>query len=132
MASTMGAIAFQKGLGVVHSLAHPLSTVSDLGHGLANAILLPHSVRFNAEAIGDRIAELAHALGADARTGEGAATALDSLLGRIGLPTTLTEVGVDEGDLPKLVKKSLEDGCHACNPRECTSADMEAILRAAL
>lgn len=131
MASTMGAVAFQKGLGVVHSLAHPLSTVSDLGHGLANAILLPHSVRFNAEAIGDRIGALAHALGAKEMNGEGAASALDALLGRVGLPKTLTEVGVQKEDLERLVKKSLEDGCHACNPRVCTETEMDAILRAA-
>ena len=132
MAGTMGAVAFQKGLGVIHSLAHPLSSVLGIGHGLANAVLLPHAMRFNAEAIGERAGAVAHALCATDRTAEGAAEALMALSKRVGLATRLYEIGVTEKHLPKLVEKAMADGCHGSNPRPCTPDDMEAILRAAL
>src|SRR5439155_1056425 len=67
-ASMMGAVAFQKGLGTVHSLAHPLSTVAGLHHGLTNAILLPHVMRFNLPVVRDRLADVASALGVDTRS----------------------------------------------------------------
>ncbi len=131
MASTMGATAFQKGLGVIHSLAHPLSSVSGVSHGLANAIMMPHALRFNAEIVPDRVADVARALGAADTSGEGVAAAIESLLERIGLVQTLTGAGVVDAQLPALVEKAMQDGCHGCNPRKCEAADMEALLRAA-
>ncbi len=77
------------------------------------------------------MASLAHALGAKEWSAEGAAKALEDLVRSIGLPTRLSEAGVKPEHTQQLVEKSLCDGCHTCNPRPCTAADMEAILQAA-
>jgi 4-hydroxybutyrate dehydrogenase len=132
MASTMGAVAFQKGLGVIHSLAHPLSSVAGVSHGLANAIMMPHALRFNAETAPDRVADVAPALGTDDVSGEGAAQAVLELSRQIGLPTRLSEAGVTKDMIPKLTEKAMQDGCHTCNPRECRPEDMESLFLAAL
>ena len=132
MASTMGAVAFQKGLGVIHSLAHPLSSVAGVSHGLANAIMMPHALRFNAESAPDRVADVAPALGSEDVSGEGAARAVLELCRQIGLPTRLSEAGVTEAMIPKLTEKAMQDGCHTCNPRDCTPEDMESLFKAAL
>jgi 4-hydroxybutyrate dehydrogenase len=132
MASTMGAVAFQKGLGVIHSLAHPLSSVAGVSHGLANAIMMPHALRFNAETAPDRVADVAPALGTDDVSGEGAAQAVMELSRQIGLPTRLCEAGVTEDMIAKLSEKAMQDGCHTCNPRECKLEDMESLFLAAL
>jgi alcohol dehydrogenase class IV len=132
MASTMGAVAFQKGLGVIHSLAHPLSSVAGVSHGLANAVMMPHALRFNAETAPDRVADVAPALGTDDVSGEGAAQAVLELGRQIGLPTRLSEAGVTKDMIPKLTEKAMQDGCHTCNPRECKPEDMESLFLAAL
>ncbi|MBN2497178.1 MAG: iron-containing alcohol dehydrogenase [Deltaproteobacteria bacterium] len=132
MASTMGAVAFQKGLGVIHSLAHPLSSVSGLSHGLANAIMMPHALRFNAASVPERIVEIARALGADDHSPEGAAAAVEALLQRIGLPARLGQAGVQSAQIEQLVDKAMQDGCHGCNPRTCSASDMKALFEAAL
>jgi alcohol dehydrogenase class IV len=132
MASSMGATAFQKGLGVIHSLAHPLSSVAGVSHGLANAIMMPHALRFNAESDPDRVADVAPALGSEDGSGEGAARAVLELCRQIGLPTRLCEAGVTEAMIPKLTEKAMQDGCHTCNPRDCTPEDMESLFLAAL
>jgi alcohol dehydrogenase class IV len=137
-ASMMGAVAFQKGLGTVHSLAHPLSTVAGLHHGLTNAILLPHVMRFNMPVVQDRLVELAAVLGLDTRSlspthaAEGAIAAIERLNADIGIPRRLSEVGVTPEMIPVMVPKAMEDGCHQCNPRTTTAADMEALYRQAL
>lgn len=132
MASTMGAVAFQKGLGVIHSLAHPLSSVAGVSHGLANAIIMPHALRFNAEKAPDRVADVAPALGTDDVSGEGAAEAVLELCRQIGLPTRLSDAGVSKDMIPKLTEKAMQDGCHTCNPRQCQPEDMESLFLAAL
>jgi 4-hydroxybutyrate dehydrogenase len=132
MASTMGATAFQKGLGVIHSLAHPLSSVAGVSHGLANAVMMPQALRFNAEATPDRVADVAAALGSEDVSGEGAAQAVIELCRQIGLPTRLGEAGVTKEMIPRLTEKAMQDGCHTCNPRECQPGDMERLFLAAL
>ncbi len=138
MTATMGATAFQKGLGVTHSLAHPLSSVAGVPHGLANAILLPHALRFNAELVPERLADLGRAVGLDNPSGdvqEGAnrfISAVERLLREIGIPETLGAVKVTEALIPALVAKAIEDGCHLSNPRPCSTADFERLYRAAL
>lgn len=132
MASTMGAVAFQKGLGVIHSLAHPLSSVAGLSHGLANAIMMPHAVRFNGKEAKQAAASVAHALGSEDNSVEGAALAIEELASRIGLPTSLSEAGVCEEQIPKLVEKALADGCHADNPVTCDAEAIESLFQAAM
>src|SRR2546426_11841999 len=95
VASMMGAVAFQKGLGTVHSLAHPLSTVAGLHHGLTNGILLPYVMRFNLPVVRDRLAGLGRGLGVDARgltpdhAANAAITAIAKLKPAIGIPPRL-------------------------------------------
>lgn len=127
MASLMGAVAFQKGLGVCHSLAHPLSSVAGVHHGTANAILMPHVVRFNAVAVPERVEALGLALG----KGKPAAEAIDELNRAIGLPTKLSEVGVTREMFPTLVAKALEDGCRHSNPRPADAAELLALYEQA-
>jgi len=132
-AAAMGAVAFQKGLGACHSLAHPLSSEKGLHHGLANALCLPAVCRFNAEVIGaDRQKHLLRALEGLGATGTDVAEALIALRGRLGLPDGLRHEGVTEADIPKLADKAFEDACHRCNPRPVTRDDLAALYRASL
>jgi alcohol dehydrogenase class IV len=135
-AALMTATAFQKGLGVVHSLAYPLSWVVGVHHGLAAAVLLPHALRFDAETVPARVLEVARALGAEEASlenaGEEAALALIHLLEQLGLPQRLGQVGVEESHLAALVEKARQDPCHKTNPRPCSPADLETLYRAAL
>ena len=130
-AAAMGSIAFQKGLGACHSLAHPLSAVSDLHHGLANALCLPAVVRFNLEQpeLAPRYAEIARILTGEANA-ERCADALAELRAAIDLPTGLGEAGVKRDDLETLADEAIADSCHANNPRACTRADMKALYEA--
>jgi alcohol dehydrogenase class IV len=121
MASMMGAIAFQKDLGAVHSCAHALGAVSDLHHGLANALMIEPVMRFNQEAVPAKFADLAHAVGA----GSGAAFVpwLAKLKQEIGIAPGLAAVGVGREHVARLVNVAERDGCHQTNPRPCTRED---------
>jgi 4-hydroxybutyrate dehydrogenase len=136
-AAIMGAVAFQKGLGTVHSLAHPLSTVAGMHHGLTNAILLPHVMRFNLPAAAGRLADVAAALGVDTRgmsadaAAASAIEAIEKLNVEIGIPARLRDAGVREEMIPVMVPLAMADGCRLCNPRPTTSEDMEMLYRAA-
>jgi len=137
-ASMMGAVAFQKGLGTVHSLAHPLSTVAGLHHGLTNGILLPYVMSFNLPVVRDRLVDIAAALGVDTRrlsadaAAQAAITAIEKLNAEIGIPRRLSDVGVKAAMIPVMVPKAMEDGCHLLNPRPTTAEDMEMLYRQAL
>jgi len=138
MAAMMGAVAFQKGLGAVHSLAHPLSSVANLHHGTANGILLPHVLEFNRAACEERLRDLAVAMKIidSSRPIDESATALivrlRELLAEVGVPSNLSSLGVTPGQLPLLASKAMEDACHQSNPRPCTEADMLALYQKAL
>jgi len=131
-AATMGGVAFQKGLGVTHSLAHALSTVCDLHHGLANGIAIPYAMAFNASVAGARLAEIARMVGAEEATAGGFIAWLEALRKRIGIPSTLSAVGVREEHLERLVAIAVADACHPNNPRPVTEADFRALFRQAL
>jgi alcohol dehydrogenase class IV len=131
MSSMMGAIAFQKDLGAVHSCAHALGTVVDMHHGLANGIMIDHVMRFNADACESKLAELARVCGAG-----GSAVAFIEWLGalkrRIGIPDRLAAKGVTVQHLPKLVDIALKDTCHQTNPKPVSAADFKRIFEQAL
>jgi alcohol dehydrogenase class IV len=142
MSSMMGAIAFQKDLGAVHSCAHALSTVLDMHHGLANGIMLDHVMLFNLPAATAKLAELAHVAGVpggDTGTPEARARAfiawLTALKASLGIPARLSDHCVprlvQKSDLPRLVAIAVDDICHRTNPRPCTAADFEKIFAAA-
>jgi 4-hydroxybutyrate dehydrogenase len=123
MASIMGAVAFQKGLGAVHSLAHPLSSDCGMHHGTANAVLLPAVLEYNEPVVVQRIKDLFG--------NSNAAHQIRALNERLNIARRLRDYGVTEEILPKLADKAIEDGCHQNNPRPCTREDLLAIYRMA-
>jgi alcohol dehydrogenase class IV len=131
-AAMMGGVAFQKGLGVTHSLAHALSTVCDLHHGLANGIMIPYAMAFNSHAVPGRLADLASAVGARPADAEGFAAWLLELRKDLGIPATLGEAGVGKDKVDALVEIAVADGCHQNNPRSVTAADFREIFNQAL
>ena len=145
MSSMMGAIAFQKDLGAVHSCAHALSTVADLHHGLANGIMIDHVMRFNLPAATDKLAELAHVArvpGGDTGIAEARGAARSSrgstqLKATLGIPAKLSDycaprAGRRRRTFRALVEIAIADICHQTNPRPCTRADFERIFADAL
>ncbi len=131
MSSMMGAIAFQKDLGAVHSCAHALGTVCDLHHGLANALMIDTVLAWNAEAVPAKFDELAHAAGV---AGGGAAFVpwLKALKRQIGIAANLTAAGVTRDQIPRLVEIAVADMCHQTNPRVCTAGDFERLFAGAM
>jgi alcohol dehydrogenase class IV len=127
----MGAVAFQKGLGACHSLAHPLSNLCRLHHGLANALCLPAVVDFNASVAEARLAEVACALGTEASS-RALSAKLRQLRTELGLPDSLRAAGVKEDQLEPLADGAIEDACHRSNPRPCSRADMLHLYQASL
>lgn len=125
-AAMMGAVAFQKGLGACHSLAHPLSSVCGLHHGLANALCLPAVVDFNESVAGERLVRVATLFGARAERGS-SGEALRQLRRRIGLPASLGEAGVSKELLPRLADLAVDDACHRENPRPCSRGDLLSL-----
>ncbi|MGN0607059.1 MAG: lactaldehyde reductase [Oscillospiraceae bacterium] len=119
------------GLGVVHGMAHPLGAFYDTPHGIANAVLLPYVMEYNAEYTGDKFKYIAQAMGVDT-TGmdesayrKAAVDAVKKLSKDIGIPEKLHEIGVKEEDLPALAQSAFDDVCTGGNPRPCT---VESIL----
>lgn len=135
-ASMMGAVAFQKGLGACHSLAHPLGAELDMHHGLANALCLPAVLDYNRTAITVRIARIARILGVKGKDVETLAFECSgkvrALRKELGMPSGLNEAGVPEDRLAELAALAHADACHQLNPRPCTREDMLALYRASM
>lgn len=128
-AAMMGAVAFQKGLGVCHSLAHPLSSEEGLHHGLANALCLPAVVDFNSVVVPERVERVRRLVDLTATS---LSNALRALRERVGLPSGLAAEGVKASDLPRLADKAMEDACHRSNPRPCRREDMAKLYELSL
>jgi alcohol dehydrogenase class IV len=122
-AAMMGAVAFQKGLGACHSLAHPLSSECGLHHGLANALCLPAVVDWNEAVAHDKLGRIARIFGGNGSAGSCAAV-LKELRAAVGLPSRLSESGVEKTALAKLADYAIKDACHTSNPRPCTRDDL--------
>ena len=124
----MTGMAFSNvGLGVVHGMAHPLSAFYDTPHGVANAVLLPYVMSFNAPYTGDKFRDIAKAMGVkgtDEMTQteyrQAAVDAVRQLSKDVGIPQTLKEIGVKEEDLDALADAAMADVCTGGNPRECS------------
>jgi len=125
-------------LGAAHAMSHQVGGLLDLPHGVINGILLPHVVRFNAEADPVPFATIATCLGiADQRapaleSALALADRLQSLATQVGVPRGLAELGVSEEVLPTLAKNALQDACMSTNPRSADEAQMEALFRSAM
>lgn len=132
MASMMGAMAFQKGLGAVHGMSHPLGAIKELGlhHGTLNAVILPAVLRYNEGHVGDKYARLRRALGLSA--GYDLAEYIEKLNARLGLPPNLKAMGVKEAMIPKLAEEAVKDHCTGTNPRPVDRAAYEKLFVAAM
>lgn len=125
------------GLGIVHSMAHSLGAYFDTPHGLANAILLPHVLRFNGKVCPELFRNMGKAFGldmnnlSDDEAIEKVVTAVADLSKRLHIPQTLREVGIPEDMLEELAKQAINDPCTPGNPRKVTVEDITNIYREA-
>jgi len=134
-ASAQGALAFQKGLGCVHSLSHSLGGVNPrLHHGTLNAVFLPAVIRFNAEAESmrkdDRLQRMAQAMGL--ASGADVPEAVKDMSARLGLPNGLAAMGVTPDLFDRVIEGALADHCHKTNPRLASADDYRAMLHASM
>jgi alcohol dehydrogenase class IV len=132
MASMMGAIAFQKGLGVVHSLAHPLSSLLDTHHGLANAVNIPYGMQFNIAGFEDRFKKIARTLGLKEETGEAVVKYLFDLNTKVNIPHKLSDIGVKNEHIETLADLAFADFAHPNNPKPVSRADFKQLYLSAL
>ena len=131
-ASAMGATAFQKGLGAMHALAHPLGAVYDAHHGLLNAILMPYVLRANSSSIEHTLQRAAGYLGLEQQGFEGFLQWILDLRTEIGIPNDLAAIGIDDTQIDKLARMAVEDPSAGGNPISFDAARYEAILRKAI
>ena len=115
-AASMGAVAFQKGLGAIHALSHPVGAVFDTHHGLTNAVVMPYVLAFNREAIADRLARLARYLGLAEASFDAVMDWVLSLRAEIGIPHTLADLGVAESHVAELAPMAANDVACGSNP----------------
>jgi alcohol dehydrogenase class IV len=132
IASLMGAVAFQKGLGVVHSLAHPLSSLLDTHHGLANAVNIPYGMQFNIVGFEEKFARIAQTLQLKVHTGEAVVQYLFDLNTRINIPHKLSDIGVKQEHIETLADLAFADFAHPNNPKPVSRNDFKNLYLAAL
>jgi alcohol dehydrogenase class IV len=132
IASMMGAIAFQKGLGVVHSLAHPLSSLLDTHHGLANAVNIPYGMEFNIAGFENKFRRIARVLELKDETGEAVVKYLIDLNTKIKIPHKLKEIGVKPEHIETLADLAEADFAHPNNPKPVTREDFKQLYLKAL
>ena len=132
LASLQGGLTFQKGLGLIHSLSHPLGALpgKSLHHGTLNAIFLPHVLRFNATACPERMDRMAAAM--EVGDGRSLPAVFERLCRDIGLPGRLSELGVTESDLERIPVMAMADHSTPTNPREVTVEECRNLLRVCL
>jgi len=131
LAAAMGATAFQKGLGVIHSLAHPCSTIAKVHHGLANGVLIETGLRFNRDVSEAALARIGRALqlsgNSDAEYADATIDWVANLRDDVGIAGRLSSVGVKEGMLPAMEVQALADQCHQSNPKPVTAQDIHSL-----
>ncbi|NOS94284.1 MAG: iron-containing alcohol dehydrogenase [Cyclobacteriaceae bacterium] len=132
IASLMGAIAFQKGLGVVHSLAHPLSSLLDTHHGLANAINIPYGMEFNIAGFEEKFKRIARTLELKTETGDSVVKYLFELNTKVNIPHKLSAIGVKPEHIETLADLAIADFAHPNNPKPVTREDFKQLYLKAL
>ncbi len=127
------------GLGIVHSMAHPLGAVYDTPHGVANAIILPTVMEYNADATGDKYRDIAKAMGVEGtekmtteEARKAAVAAVRQLSSDVGIPANLTAVGVKEEDIDFLADSAMADACTPGNPKVPTKEDIVKLYKSML
>jgi len=120
VASTMGATAFQKGLGAMHSISHPCGAVLGTHHGLTNAVVMPYVLEFNRQEIDDKLSLLARYLDLPAKSTTGVIDWVLALREEIGIAHTLSDIGVKAANIDQLAPMALADPSSPTNPRELT------------
>lgn len=139
VAQYIAGMAFSNvGLGVVHGMAHPLGAIFDIPHGVANALLLPSIMAFNAPAALDKYVDIAKAMGVyqagmtREEAADAAVKAVQDLAIRVGIPQHLSELGIKESDLERLSKAAFEDVCTPGNPREVSQEIIYGLYKQVL
>lgn len=139
VAQYIAGMAFSNvGLGLVHGMAHPLGAIFDIPHGVANALLLPLVMEYNAPAALPKYAVIAKAMDVytpgmtDREAADAAVKAVKDLAVRVGIPQHLSELGVKESDLERLADAAMADVCTPGNPRDCTREEVLELYRKAL
>ena len=132
VAATMGATAFQKGLGGMHALSHPIGAVTGSHHGLTNAVLMPYVLRFNRDAIEERVARLAAYIGLKPATFDGFLDWILALRRELGIPATLAELGVKEDQIVRLARMAEQDPSAGGNPLPFPASAARKVLEAAM
>jgi alcohol dehydrogenase class IV len=132
IASLMGAVAFQKGLGVVHSLAHPLSSLLDTHHGLANAVNIPYGMEFNIAGFEHKFKQIARTLNLKDETGGAVVHYLFELNSKINIPHHLKDIGVKEEHIETLSDLAVADFAHPNNPKPVSREDFRNLYTKAL
>lgn len=130
-AAMMGATAFQKGLGAIHAMSHPIGAVFNTHHGTTNAVCMPAVLEFNAPAIGDRFEQAAAYLGIEGGF-DGFKAFVQDLNDSLGIPKRLSELGVTAESIPELVKGAIIDPSCGGNPIELTEENLTELFNAAL
>ncbi len=132
VASLMGAVAFQKGLGVVHSLAHPLSSLLDTHHGLANAVNIPYGMQFNIAGFEDKFKRIARTLELKEESGDAVVQYLFDLNSKINVPHHLRDIGVKNDHIEILADLAIADFAHPNNPKPVSREDFKQLYLKAL
>ncbi len=132
IASLMGAVAFQKGLGVVHSLAHPLSSLLDTHHGLANAVNIPYGMEFNIEGFENKFKRIARTLELKEETGAAVVKYLFDMNTKINIPHRLRDIGVKPEHIETLADLAIADFAHPNNPKPVSREDFKNLYSKAL
>lgn len=139
VAQYIAGMAFSNvGLGLVHGMAHPMGSLFDVPHGVANALLLPTIMEFNMPACLDKYPEIAKAMGVDTsgmskkEAAQAAVDAVRNLAVKVGIPQHLSELGISSADIPALAEQAISDVCTPGNPREVTLDDIKALYEKVL
>lgn len=139
VAQYIAGMAFSNvGLGLVHGMAHPMGSLFDVPHGVANALLLPTVMEYNMPACLDKYPEIARAMGVNTdgmsreEASQAACSAVKELAVRVGIPQHLSELGITKDDIPALSRQAIEDVCTPGNPRDVDLATIEALYTAVL
>lgn len=128
IASIMGAIAFQKGLGLTHSCAHALSILTDLHHGLANGVMIDHALKFNISAASEKFIKLNNVIGLNSNEPSDFLKWLKQLKLSLNIPSQLSKTGIIPSQIYQLAELAYKDSCHLNNPKNCEEKDFTYIF----